>query len=47
VTGSWDIDLRSKRKMRQMGERYFFVINNGGAATATFSIFTRTLVLLP
>ena len=40
-------DLRSKRKMEELGERYFFCITNTGSNSITYSRFTRTLVALP
>ena len=47
VTTTFHNDIRSKRKMRQMGEKFFLCLTNPGAATVTYSTFTRTLVMLP
>ena len=43
----WDIDIRSKRKLTQMGDKYFFVISNVGSASFNWSQFTRVLCYLP
>jgi len=42
-----NIDIRSKRTLRQMGERYWLSITNVGGSNATVSVFVRTLVHLP
>jgi hypothetical protein len=46
-TDWFEVDLRSKRKMTQMGQRYILNFYNSGAASHTFRWFARTLVALP
>ena len=41
------IDLRAKRKIEELAERYWFVMINTGTGTMTISATTRTLVALP
>jgi hypothetical protein len=41
------LDIRSKRKMEEMGQRYLFCLFNPGVAAADYSFFARTLVALP
>ena len=45
--GHRSVDLRSKRKMQEMNQKYIMVINNGDAAAHLFSVFVRTLIALP
>jgi hypothetical protein len=47
VTSMTDIDLRAKRKMEEMGQRYALCVTNISAASKTFSLIQRTLVALP
>jgi hypothetical protein len=43
--GSYDV--RSKRKMEEMQQRYMLCLYNTGAAGAQWTYFARTLVALP
>ena len=47
IIGGQQIDIRSKRKMHQLGERFVFVMTNQGSAAVSFSLTVRTLVMLP
>ena len=42
-----EIDLRSKRKVEEIGEKYFLCFANQGSASVTLGAFTRTLIALP
>jgi hypothetical protein len=42
-----EVDLRAKRKMQEMGQRYIFNFYNSDAASQTMRWFARTLVALP
>lgn len=42
-----EYDLRSKRKIEELAEKYFLCIQNQGSGTVTFSSFSRTLLALP
>ena len=42
-----EIDNRSKRRIEELGEKYYLSINNGGTSAITISSFTRTLLALP
>jgi hypothetical protein len=44
---AWNIDLKGKRKIHQLGEKYFFVITNAGTAAINYTIWQRSLVMLP
>src|SRR5215468_117083 len=39
-----EYDLRSKRKIEELAERYFLCIQNAGSGTVNYSTFTRTLL---
>ena len=41
------IDLRSKRKIEELGEQYLLCLFNNGSGTVSVSRFTRTLIALP
>jgi hypothetical protein len=41
------IDLRAKRKIEELAERYFLCMTNQGSAAVQFGAFTRTLIALP
>ena len=41
------IDLRSKRRIEEMGEKYWFTLSNTGAASIAVSGMTKTLLALP
>ena len=47
VATTYPIDLRSKRKMEEMGQRYALCMTNISAASKTFTVICRTLVALP
>jgi hypothetical protein len=40
-------DLRAKRRIEELGEKYFLCIENVGTSTVTLGLFTRTLIALP
>jgi hypothetical protein len=42
-----EYDLKSKRRIEELGEKYYFAITNTGSANLTFSTWHRTLVALP
>jgi len=42
-----EIDLRSKRKIEEIGEDYLLCLENAGSGTASYSTFVRTLLALP
>jgi len=42
-----EIDLRSKRKVEELGDAYFFCCSNGGSAQVTVDVFARILIALP
>jgi len=41
------IDIRAKRKVQELNERFVFAIRNATAASAQCRVFARTLVALP
>jgi hypothetical protein len=41
------IDIRAKRRLHEMNDSLFFALFNEGTSTASFSLFVRTLILLP
>ena len=47
LTFGTTIDLRSKRKIEELAEKYWYVLTNVTASAITVSGFTRTLVALP
>jgi len=40
-------DVRSKRKIEELGEKYFLCVQNSGANSVNIGTFTRTLIALP
>jgi hypothetical protein len=42
-----NIDIRAKRRLHEMNDSLFFALFNEGTSTLTFSLFVRTLILLP
>jgi hypothetical protein len=42
-----EFDLRGKRRIHQLGMRYFMCLTNNGNSTLQINAFTRTLVALP
>jgi hypothetical protein len=44
---AWDLDIKGQRKLHQLGEKYFFCMQNTGVDTINYSMFTRTLIMLP
>jgi hypothetical protein len=42
-----EIDLRAKRKLEELNERYFLCMKNNGSGVVNFSMFCRTLLALP
>jgi hypothetical protein len=48
ATFPWSVDLRAKRKMQELGQRYFLSVTNpSGVAALTYELFARTLIALP
>ena len=43
----FDVDIRSKRKIHQMGEKLICTISNVGTSPIVVTMFHRTLVMLP
>jgi hypothetical protein len=43
----FNIDIRSKRRIEELGEKYFLTLHNPDTTGVTISAFTRTLVALP
>jgi hypothetical protein len=41
------IDLRAKRKIEELAEKYFIAVTNIGSSTISVALFTRTLIALP
>ena len=41
------IDLRAKRKIEELAEKYWFVLINTGTASIPVTVSTRTLIALP
>ena len=42
-----EIDLRAKRKIEELSEKYWFMFTNGASGTVNTSGFIRTLIALP
>jgi hypothetical protein len=42
-----EYDIKAKRRITQMDESLFFCLYNGGTASGTYTIFSRTLIALP
>jgi hypothetical protein len=47
VAQSYYFDIRSKRKVQEMGQRYALCLANNAAAAKTIDVFARTLLALP
>ena len=44
---AYEIDLRAKRKMHEMGQQYLFCVFNGGSMSVTISAAHRVLLAMP
>ena len=44
---SYDVDSKSRRKVRELDERYLLCYNNGSAASKNVLTRARTLIMLP
>ena len=42
-----DLDIKAKRRLHEVGDAYHFRLYNGGSATATWTLFVKTLIALP
>ena len=43
----YTFDLRAKRKIEEMSEKYQLILSNQASGSVTFSMFTKTLLALP
>ena len=43
----YSYDLRSKRKMQELNQAYVLALQDSGAASSTWQLWARTLVMLP
>jgi len=47
ATQVFDLDVRSKRRMQELGQAYLLSLRNVNGIAETFQIYARTLVALP
>jgi hypothetical protein len=47
VAQTYPYDVKSRRKVQEMGQRYALCVSNNSAAAKTYDIFARTLIALP